>query len=157
MKYWILYASRYGSSADVAQRVAEALGCQALDVTSREARIPPETDALALGGPIYGGLLYRPIREFIERHQKEILAVPRVVVFILGLQNGMAAERQLADAVPSWLSVHAAAVVGCGGRSDPARMKATDRLLLRVAGGLNKAVDRIDVAAIDRVVSALRA
>ncbi len=156
MKYWTAYASRYGSSADVAQRIAGSLGCEAVDVAGHGAQLPANTDALAIGGPTYGGLLYRPLRDFLDRHQREILGVPRVGVFVLGLQSGLAAERQLADAVPAWLSVHASIVVSCGGRSDPARMRATDRLLLRVVGGHAGVVDRLNLEAVDQLVATLQ-
>src|SRR4051812_42147137 len=82
----IAYASKHGSTREVAERVAEVMRGDGLAVDVMPA---PEVghlrgyDTIVLGGAIYAGRLHKDARSFLARH-REALSVRSVAVFALG-------------------------------------------------------------------------
>lgn len=132
----VAYATRYGSTAEVAEAVAARLRASGNDV-----RVTPAasvetfegTDAVILGAPLYIGSLLKDAVTFLERHREGLSAVP-VAVFALGPLSAEEAggegtgqlDEALAKTAP-WLVPAAAAVFV--GKYDPAKLRFADRLL----------------------------
>ena len=83
----VVYATKNGSTREVAEAVATALRGERADVvllSAREANSAlGDRDLVVLGGAIYGGRWHRDAHRFLKRHRGE-LATMRVAVFGMG-------------------------------------------------------------------------
>lgn len=82
MKPIVLYRSKYGSTKNYAQWIAEALSCEAIDAKGFDASLLKEYDTI-----IYGGGLYAEIIAGVSLITKNIekLAGKKLIVFTTGL------------------------------------------------------------------------
>jgi menaquinone-dependent protoporphyrinogen oxidase len=131
----IAYATRYGSTREVAEAVGARLREQGLTVEVRRAREVQSVDgfrAVVLGAPLYIGSLLREARKFLNRHQTALARMP-VALFVLGPVHGgkeLDDARAQLDAVLAklpWLKPVATEVFV--GTYDPARLHFPDSLL----------------------------
>ena len=131
----IVYATRYGSTQEVAEAVGRRLREQGLSVQVRRAREVRSLDgfsAAVLGAPLYIGSLLREARRFLNRHRTALSRIP-VAIFALGPVHGGKelddARTQLAAALAKlpWLRPVATEVFV--GKYDPAKLRFPDSLL----------------------------
>jgi menaquinone-dependent protoporphyrinogen oxidase len=131
----IVYATRYGSTQEVAEAVGARLREQGIVAEVRRAREVRSLDdfsAVVLGAPLYIGSLLREARKFLNRHRPVLSRVP-VAVFALGPIHGGKelddARTQLNAALAKlpWLKPVATEVFV--GRYDPAKLRFPDSLL----------------------------
>jgi menaquinone-dependent protoporphyrinogen oxidase len=85
-KYLVAYATRYGSTEEVAQAVAKTLGefshsvdCKRL----REVKTLEDFDAAVIGAPLYMYRWHKDALRFLSRHRKSLTVFP-TAVFALG-------------------------------------------------------------------------
>ncbi len=135
-KILVTFASRYGSTGEVARVVADELACFGLDVEVRPLR---EVGNLApyggvvLGAPLYFGALHKEVVAFLAQQETTLRKLP-VAFFALGPLHPAQQEQQAAEtaldgqlAKFSWFSP--AARVLFGGKFDPARLSPGHRLV----------------------------
>jgi menaquinone-dependent protoporphyrinogen oxidase len=131
----IAYATRYGSTREVADAVGTRLREQGLHVEicrAGEVRSLDGFSAVVLGSPLYIGSLLREARKFLNRHRSALSQMP-VALFVLGPVHGGKeledARTQLAGVLAKlpWLQPAAAEVFV--GKYDPARLRFPDSLL----------------------------
>jgi len=131
----IAYATRYGSTREVADAVGARLherGFSAEVRRAREVRSLDGFNAVVLGAPLYIGSLLREARKFLERHRAALSQMP-VAIFALGpISAGKELEdarTQLAAALAKlpWLRPVATEVFV--GKYDPAHLRFPDSLL----------------------------
>jgi len=129
MTVLVAFATRHGSTREVAESIACTLKAFAADVEfgeAREVRSQPghgpgqarRWTLVVLGAPLYSGRWHRDAHRFLRRHRKELAGVP-VAVFGMGPRNDdvLAWERsrtQLDRALAkhSWLTPTAVMVFG---------------------------------------------
>ena len=125
----VTFATRTGSTEEVAQLIAEVLRNQDVAVDLRPAKeitsIEPYT-AVVIAAPLYMGRLHKEVRRFLHAHRVAITKV-QVALFVLGPvqkeeKEWTSAMQQLDKELKnfSWLSPFAQYIVG--GRFDPTRM-----------------------------------
>ena len=129
----VAYATKYGSTREVAEAVAGALRERRLDVDVRSARDVKDVDgyrAVVLGGALYFFHWRGDAHHFLRRHRAALAGVP-VAVFAMGPINDKAEEftgaREQLDralAKHGWLSPVSVGVFG--GRLDPAGLRFPD-------------------------------
>jgi menaquinone-dependent protoporphyrinogen oxidase len=135
MQVLVAYASRNGSTRDVAEAVAQALRTQGAQVELRLARQVREPvadrDLVVLGAPIYSGRWHTDAHRFAKRHRADLEAIP-VAVFGMGPRNDTGeawqqARGQLDRALAkrSWL--HPVAIAVFGGVDPPGRRPSPGR------------------------------
>jgi menaquinone-dependent protoporphyrinogen oxidase len=129
----VAYATKYGSTQEVAEAVATALREHGADVEVRAAGDVVDMSrysAVVLGGALYFFRWHRDARRFLSHHRTALVRMP-VAVFALGPLGDSAKEmneargqldRALAKA--EWLSPASVAVFG--GRLDPTRLRFPD-------------------------------
>ncbi len=131
----IAYATRYGSTREVADAVGTKLGERGFTTEVRPAREVHSLDgygAVVLGSPLYIGSLLRDARKFLERHRAALSQMP-VALFVLGPVYG---GKELEDARTQLAAVLAelpwfwpAAAEVFVGKYDPANLRFPDSLL----------------------------
>ncbi|MBN2198961.1 MAG: flavodoxin [Candidatus Aminicenantes bacterium] len=131
------YASRYGSTREVAEAVAVILSDKGLEVDLQPLRKVRSLDgyrAVVLGAPLYIGRWLKDARRFLSRHREALAKLP-VALFTLGpLKKD---EKDWADvqaqldkvlAKHSWLKPVASELFG--GKFDPAKLRFPYKLLV---------------------------
>ncbi|MBN2393190.1 MAG: flavodoxin domain-containing protein [Anaerolineae bacterium] len=135
-KVLVVYATRYGSTQEVAERVAATLRENGLQVdvqAARQVRTLEGYRAVVLGAPLYIGRWLKDAHRFLARNQEGLAQRP-VAIFALGptrLQEMKAPDvrTQLDQELNKypWLKPVAAELFG--GKYDPATLRFPDNLL----------------------------
>jgi menaquinone-dependent protoporphyrinogen oxidase len=134
MNVLVAYATKNGSTQQVAETIAGTLRAQGEQVTLRQAGAVREPvggyQLVVLGAPLYSGRWHRDAHRFLRRHRGELAGVP-VAVFGMGPRTNAeeAWERsceQLTRALARrrWLAPVAVAVFG--GTDPPGRSHQRD-------------------------------
>lgn len=126
------YATRYGSTQEVAEAVAAALGEQGLAVTLkplREVHALDEYGAVVLGAPLFMFRLHKDALGFLSR-QREALASRPVAIFALGpthdpydAQEWQDARAQIDKDMAQFPWLTPVALELFGGRYDPGKLR----------------------------------
>ena len=135
-KVLVAYATRYGSTAEVAEAVAERLGEQGLAVDVKPVKAVRSCDgydAVVFGAPFYLGSMLKEGRKFLEK-QRAALEDRPIAIFALGPTSAAAdlqeASKQLDKALAKmpWLTPVAATMFM--GKYDPAKLRLADRVVV---------------------------
>ena len=133
---FVTYATRYGSTQEVAEAVAAELRNLGLPTEIQpmnKVRTLDRYSAVVLGAPIYIGRLHKDARHFLEQHNKALKVKP-VALFALGptsnreedWRNVRTQFQQILAQLP-WLNPVAAELFG--GKFDPTALRFPDSLL----------------------------
>ena len=82
----VAYATKHGSTHEVAEAMAEELRTRGFDVKVRSAAVVDRLDGydgVILGSALYMGRLHAEGRAFLHRHREELATLP-VAVFAMG-------------------------------------------------------------------------
>lgn len=133
----ITYGTRYGSTKEVAESIAQTLRDTGLSIDLKPAS---EVQSLAgyravvVGAPYFIGKLQKDVPAFLERHRAELEKMP-VALFTLGpvrAEDDMADARKQLDATlekMGWLKPAAAEMFV--GAFDPAKLRGLDKLVTK--------------------------
>ena len=133
----VAYATKYGSTGEVADAVADRLRGHGLAVDVKpvkEVRDLGAYDAVVFGAPFYMGAMLKEARTFLER-QRTVLESKPVAFFALGPTSAAddlaEASVQLDKALAKlpWLQRVAAEMFV--GKYDPAKLRFADRLVAK--------------------------
>lgn len=129
----VAYATKYGTTREVAEAIGEVLSGRGIRVDVRPAREVDELSgysAVVLGSALYYFMLHGDAKRFLRRHRKALSALP-VALFALGPFNDvpedmLSARRPVDRYLEShdWLKPKAIAIFG--GRHDPALLRFPD-------------------------------
>jgi len=122
----VVYASKHGSTEQVARKVAEKLRDAGYTTRVEQARAVKDLEgcgAVVVGGSLYMGRWNHDARRFLRRHRKELRSVP-FAVFALGpgenTEKAFAGSRQQLDhALDRFSDLEPRAVAVFGGVLDP--------------------------------------
>jgi menaquinone-dependent protoporphyrinogen oxidase len=125
-KVLVAYASKHGTTREVAESIARTLGERGLAVEVEEARRVRDItryDAVVVGGGLYMGKWHADARRLLKRHRGE-LAAKRLAVFGMGpdsLEESKVAEsrKQLDRALAATPELEPIAVTIFGGALEP--------------------------------------
>jgi menaquinone-dependent protoporphyrinogen oxidase len=139
-KCLVVFASRYGSTKEVAQAVADGLGADIANVLDHP-EIEPY-DLVVLGSPIYSGT-YLPAMQRFLRHNRAVLQEKKVAAFItaaadMQVQVGLTGDederlftqQDFADGLAHLSGGHVIATRGFGGRLVVEKLDGPDRAAL---------------------------
>jgi menaquinone-dependent protoporphyrinogen oxidase len=163
----VAYATRYGSTQQVAEQVAATLRERGLEVDLepvRQVRTLEGYRAVVVGAPLYIGRWLKDARRFLARHREALMERP-VAIFTLGPtradeQEWQGARAQLDQELARFPWLAPIAVELFGGKYDPAKLRFPDSLLASLpASPLHQmpASDLRDWAAIRAWASSLAA
>ncbi len=125
------YATRYGSTQEVAEKVATTLQEAGMEVETQPARKVQSVAgyrAVVLGAPLYIGHWLKDAQRFLSRHQEDLSQLP-VAVFTLGPTGagdeneweGVQGQLDKELATYPWLKPVAVALFG--GKYDPDNLR----------------------------------
>lgn len=126
----IVYASKRGSTEQVARRIGEVFRAHGLSTKverAAEIRDLQGFRAVVLGGSIYFGRWHRDARGFLHRHRAALESLP-LAVFALGpgkatAEDFAASRKQLDEALAKAEGTVPRAVAVFGGAVDPEKLR----------------------------------
>jgi menaquinone-dependent protoporphyrinogen oxidase len=126
----VAYATKHGSTEEVAESIAEALAASGHEVDVRAAADVRDLggyDGVILGGALYMGRWHGDAVGFLERHRRALATIP-VAVFAMGPQtladaDVAGARAQLDRALAKVTDVTPSAVAIFGGVIDPTTLR----------------------------------
>jgi len=130
MTILVAYATKHGSTREVAEAIADALVERGHHVDLSPAHAVKEVDSfegVVLGGALYTGRWHRDARAFLKQHRRSLAERP-VAVFGLGPRTLAASEvagsrAQLDKALAAVPEVRPVAVAIFGGVVDPTELR----------------------------------
>ncbi len=135
-KVLVAYASKYGSTQEVAEVIATMLRGSGSEVDiqpMRKVRALTEYSAVVLGAPIYLGHWHKDAMKFLAQHQESLTAKP-TAIFVLGPFRNDEPELQasrsgLETELAQFPWLKPAALEVFVGKYDPAKLNLPDRLI----------------------------
>lgn len=126
----VAYATKHGSTREVAADVARVIRQSGMEVEIRPAREVKNLEpyrAVVLGGALYMGRWHKDARKLIKRHSAKLESLP-LAVFAMGPKEitPEALERanaELARALAETLDVHPYSTAIFGGVIDPGKLR----------------------------------
>lgn len=96
-KVLVAYGTTNGSTAQIAEAIAEVLrkeGLTAEAMPARSVTSPEAYDAMVVGGGLYAGRWHKDARRFVRRHSRELSRLP-LWFFSSGPLDASASERDI--------------------------------------------------------------
>ena len=129
-KVLIAYASVYGSTREVAEKVGEVLTERGIETIVRAAEDVGSLEgmsAVVLGGALYFFRLHKKARRFLSRHRRALADLP-FAVFGMGPTNDVekefaGARNHLAKSLRKHRGISPVAVQVFGGKFDPKALR----------------------------------
>lgn len=126
----VAYATKHGSTKEVADAIAQTLAMSGFEVDVRAAADVSELgayDGVVLGGSLYMGRWHRDAIGFLQRHRGALDTIP-IAIFAMGPQtladaDVASARSQLDHALAKVPNVSPAAVAIFGGVVDPTTLR----------------------------------
>ncbi len=128
----VIYCTRYGSSAEVAEALADGLGIQAKKVSDFQsaADLAPY-DLIFLGAPIYYDDVLDEMKVFIQAFYPELDEKKKILFTVFGAIRGKL-QRDYADNFANYFSKAPLITINFMGRATRATMSEKDREFLEL-------------------------
>ena len=129
----VLFSSKYGSTAQYAQWIADASSLPVYDIGKTRVSLA-EFDFLVLGSPVF---YFKPMfHRWVKRNINSILARPTIFFTVSGAGAGPKLDGWLAKSLPASFMSHVTHIA-LGGRQAPRELTRFDRTMLIIAGRFN--------------------
>jgi menaquinone-dependent protoporphyrinogen oxidase len=155
MKTVIIYTSKHGTTAKVAQMIAERLtGNQVSVIDLKKDRCPDlhSYDGILLGTSIYAGNSSKTMQRFCKENF-ETLRQKRLALFVCGMeQDNVKQQQELSNAYPQELYECTVSKCFAGGEFQFDKMNFFERAVIKRIAKTDKSISQIKEAEIDRFV-----
>jgi len=153
MRTLILYATKYGATADIARRIASKIdGASAYDI--KQDNIPDISgfDRILIGSSVYAGSTRKEAKAYVAQNAAALTKKEFGLFF-----SGLGADpKTLEKNFPPGFVKRAKSVAFMGGIFDPDKINGAERLALRAMYRLKEYTNSIDDEAIDQFVAAMK-
>jgi menaquinone-dependent protoporphyrinogen oxidase len=153
METVIIFASKHGTTAKVAEIIKSKLqngNTKIVDITEKEPIKIKKFDRIIIGSSIYGGLIHKDIKLFIENNMIELLQKD-LGLFTCGMFFEKAYEN-IDKNFPELLRNHAKSKHPLGGEFLFEKMNFIERFLVKKIAGAKNNVSKIDQKGIEKFI-----
>ncbi|GHP14423.1 hypothetical protein YK48G_18480 [Lentilactobacillus fungorum] len=154
MKYLILYATKYGATKEVAEKLDSLL--DETDVINIKTEKIPDVsmfDAVIIGSPVTAGMVKASIKDFINANKNELMTKP-LGIYLCGLQTDNE-EEYLEQNFPKDLLAHAKTKSCVGGIYDPNKCGFFARVAIKKVAKLTEYTNTLDSTKISEFAKAM--
>jgi len=137
-KILVAYASRKGSTEEIARAIAkelEAAGATVAVAEMRTASVPEDVRAVVIGAPVYTGHIVGEVAAFVAKNRLRLEKVP-VAAFAVGIApeepKAGPVEMILEELRKALAPIQPVAVTMFAGKLDPARMSFVERTMTKM-------------------------
>lgn len=157
MSVLVAYATKYGTTKSIAERVAtEVPGGKAVEIAGDRTPDPGRYDLVVIGGPVYAGKILSTVPKYCEEHRDVLTRVP-VALFVSCLYQGEQAVQQLEAAFPPWILSRAFGRYTVGGEVRFDELGLLHRLIMRGAMKTSEDISAFDESEIRKLISEVQA
>lgn len=159
MKSIIIYATKYGSTEEAANRIKTELGAdtQLCNIQKESIPVLDAYDTVILGGSVYIGMIQKQIKEYCNSHLSELLDKKVGLFLCAGEQKEDAQLKEIQTNFPETLFQHAAAKEVLGYAFPFEKMKFLDKLVMKKMKGDSVSTAEYYDDRISRFVRSLKA
>lgn len=152
----ILFASNYGTTEKVVQRLTTMIAQEATVINLAHQKSPDitEYETIIIAGSIRAGKIQRVVRKFCQK-QLPLLCTKRIGLLLCCMETGDKAWQQFANAYPQALRDKAIAKALCGGEFRFERMNWLERKIITKISGVSTNVSTLDDQALVEFVGKL--
>jgi menaquinone-dependent protoporphyrinogen oxidase len=154
MKTLLIYQSKNGATREIANRIAALLGETVVHDLKDGAPSLDRYDCVIIGSPLYGGMVLKEVKSFVEQHTDELYG-KKLALFLSGLDSSR--EQEYFQTNFS-LQICQAAVEKCflGGIFDPKKTGLLMRLIVKAVAKLSAYTNTIDDTKIKKFAEVLK-
>jgi len=157
MKTLILYATKYGNTAEIARRIASKIdGAIIHDLKQNNMPEITEFDCIIIGSSLYVGSIRKEAKTFLSKYEKDILN-KSIGLFLSGLDTEYAPQAYFEKNFSQELMTAAKATCFPGGVYNPEKAGWFDKFLLKAAKKSTVYSNTIDDGKISQFAEVMRA
>jgi len=143
MKTLILYATKHGTTHEIARRIAGQTGDATVhNLKQRGAPALDSFDRIIIGGSIYAGMMRKEAKTFLSRNA-DVLRRKELGLFLCCL-DAYKQKEYFDTNIPSELLQSAKATAFLGGIFDPEKSSFMERFIMKLAAKQPKYINNID-------------
>jgi len=154
MKTIILYATKYGATAEIAHRIADKIEDSTVHNLEQPAPDLAEYDCIILGSSVYAGMFRKTAKTFFAQNSNT-LKTKNLGLFASGMSKSES-DKVFSENIPAEVLQVAKATMLLGGIFDPKKANFAERLIVRVVTKQSGYVDTIDDEKIAEFVKAIK-
>ncbi|GHS92588.1 flavodoxin [Bacteroidia bacterium] len=155
MKTAIIYTSKHGTTAKVAQIIAGRLtGSQVSIIDLKKVKCPDlnSFDGIILGTSIYAGTSSKTMQRFCKDNIA-VLTQKRLALFVCGMEPDTSKrQHELTNAYPQELDQQAVSTCFAGGEFQFEKMNFFERAIIKRIAKTDKSISQIDEESINRFI-----
>ena len=155
MKTIILYASKYGAAAEIAQRIAGKIDGAVIHDLKKDPPSLAEYDCVIFGSSVYAGAIRKEAKVFLSKNA-HLLREKKLGLFLCGI--GAEGEKTYFDANFSPEILQAAKARSfLGGIFDPEKANLFERFIIKIVTKKSDPVNTIDDGKIGQFAEVMKA
>jgi len=142
MKTLILYATKHGATAKIAQQIADKISDATVHDLAQPAPDLAGYDCIIVGSAVYAGMFRKEVKAFLSQNA-DILKNKTLGLFASGMSKSEA-DKVFTENVPSEILQSSKATMLLGGIFDPQKANLAERLIMKAVTKQSGYVDTID-------------
>ncbi|MDR1386859.1 MAG: flavodoxin domain-containing protein [Propionibacteriaceae bacterium] len=153
----VVYVTKHGTTAKIADLIAQALGTATLiDLGDDPGSDLSRFDRIVLGGPVYAGQPLKRLKAFEAAHAAELLSKP-LALFTCGMETDLSQrEAEIAAMFSEPLRSHAVGAWFMGGEFQFQELGFFEKAVVRRIVHVTESVTAIDQVAVTALAQALK-
>jgi len=156
MKTLILYATKYGATQEIAERIAAQIGNATLqDLKQPNLPTLADFDCILIGSSLYAGSIRKEAKTFLAQHTAELQG-KKIGLFLSGMSSEVN-EKSFEDNFPKPLLEQSIVWAFLGGAFDPQKASFAERLIMKVITKQSNYVSTISDEKIEQFVAQMKA
>jgi len=161
MNIAIVYATKHGTTAEIASRIGQALAEQGLESTLIDLEANPNPaisgyDAVIAGGPTYMGQPMKSLKTFLVAQASALLIKP-LALFICGMETDPAKlQSAINTTFPASLQSHACGIWYAGGAFRFDKLGFMEKTIIKKVANSNQTVTKLIDEVPTQIAAAMR-
>jgi len=154
MKIAIVYATKYGTTKKVAEKIQSEIGIEKVQLFNLKEfdKIDlSQFDSIFIGGSIYAGRIQKKVSEFCRKNSVSLLR-KRLGLFICCMYEGEIAEQQIKTAYPEILLNYATSIKVLGGDIMFDKMNFFEKVIIKKVSGVKESISNINYTKITEMI-----